>query len=300
MIKIAVAVVSAALAMNLCAVDRLFAIDKAGFLGNSNRWTLANFAKATLAVGEHDGKFKLPCRFSFVPGFGKDRCTEINFSSTLTESSRKKGEQLKSAMEKVAAYNSSPLPKHLQIDALVLDVSEYPLDVDIIAKQGDGNGDSPDMVLYQKVPEKYYRYLCSSETGSDYWWALMLGKRVEYRIWPVCCEGDEYIVEYSDIKSMYFSKMTLTYARCGDGFRLRNVIITGDYSYKGAPLKKDPASGEIGRDFYESRSHLCENHEDGIVETGCGVLRSQKRVKYTVHEKTADEQFKVVIEICED
>ena len=192
------------------------------------------------------------------------------------------------------------MPKQLQIDSLLLDVSEYPLDVDIIAKQGGGSGDSPDMVLYQKVPEKYFRYLCSSETGTDYWWALMLGKRVEYRIWPVCSEGDEYVVEYGDIKSKYFSKMTLAYARCDDGFRLRNVIITGDYSYKGAPLKTDPASDEIRRAFSESRSQLFENHEDGIVETGCGVLESQKKVKYAVYDQTADELFKVVIEICEE
>ena len=300
-IKIAIAVVSSALVMNLCAVEKQFAIEKAGFLGDSNRWTLAKFSKATLTVGEHDGKFKLPCRFSFVPQLGKDGCAEINFSSTLVESSRKNGGHPKRVMEKATACNAFPFPKLLQIDTLVFDVSEYPLDVDIIAKQGGGSGGSLDMVLYQKVPEKYYRYLCSNETGSDYWWVLMLGKRVEYRIWPVCCEGDEYIVEYSDIKSMYFSKMTLIYARYGHSFRLRNVIITGDYSYKGAPLKRDPATDEIRRDFFESRSHLCEeNYGNGIVETGCGVLRSQKKVKYTVYEKTANERFKIVIEICED
>jgi len=299
-IKIAIAVVSSALVMNLCAVEKQFAIEKAGFLGDSNRWTLAKFSKATLTVGEHDGKFKLPCRFSFVPQLGKDGCAEINFSSTLVESSRKNGGHPKRVMEKATACNAFPFPKLLQIDTLVFDVSEYPLDVDIIAKQGGGSGGSLDMVLYQKVPEKYYRFLCSNETGSDYWWVLMLGKRVEYRIWPVCCEGDEYIVEYSDIKSRYFSKMTLIYARYGHSFRLRNVIIAGDYSYKGAPLKRDPATDEIRRDFFESRSHLCENYVNGIVETGCGVLRSQKKVKYTVYEKTANERFKIVIEICED
>ena len=78
-IKIAIAVVSSALVMNLCAVEKQFAIEKAGFLGDSNRWTLAKFSKATLTVGEHDGKFKLPCRFSFVPQLGKDGCAEINF-----------------------------------------------------------------------------------------------------------------------------------------------------------------------------------------------------------------------------
>ena len=30
------------------------------------------------------------------------------------------------------------------------------------------------------------------------------------------------------------------------------------------------------------------------------MLRSQKKVKYTVYEKTANERFKIVIEICED
>lgn len=85
MAKIVVAVVSAAVSLNLLASERLFAIDKAGFLGNSNRWALATFSKATLAVCEQEGKFKLPCRFSFVPGIGKDRCREIILSSISTE-----------------------------------------------------------------------------------------------------------------------------------------------------------------------------------------------------------------------
>ena len=299
MSKNVLVVVASVLAMSVHATEKLFSIDKAGFLGNSNRWALANFSKATLAVGEQEGKFKLPCRFSFVPRIGKDRCDEIILSSIATELIKKKNEQPGCVMEKFVTSSISPMPKQLQIDSLVLDVRDYPLDVDIITKQGVGRGDSSDMILYQKVPEKYYRYLCSCETDSDYWWALMLGKRVEYRIWPVCCEGDEYIVEYSDIKSRYFSKMTLTYERCGGDFRLRRVISTGDYSYKGAPLKTDPASDEIRRVFVESRSRLCENHENGIVEMGCGVLLSQKKVKYTVYDKTADELFKVVIEVQE-
>ena len=65
-------------------------------------------------------------------------------------------------------------------------------------------------------------------------------------------------------------------------------------------MKRDPATAEIRGDFSESRSRLCENYGNGIVETGFGVLRSQKKVKYTVYEKTANERFKIVIEICED
>ena len=208
--------------------------------------------------------------------------------------------QQKAVSEKKVSDSRAPLPKTLLVDSLVFDMEESPGDVVVVAGQGGGVVGSQDLVLYQMLPEKYFRYLCSNEAGGDYWRTRMLGKRIEYRIWPVCCEGDEYIVEYSDIKSRYFSKMTLIYARCGDSFRLRNVIIAGDYSYKGAPLKSDPATAEIRGDFFESRSRLCENYVNGIVETGCGVLRSQKKVKYTVYEKTANERFKIVIEICED
>lgn len=299
MIKILVAVVLTAFAMILRAEERLFAIDKAGFLCNSNRFALATFSKATLTVVELEGELKLPCRFSFVPGIGKDRCTEINFSSTLVESSRKRGEQPGFIKGKVVASDIPAIPKKLHIAPLVLDVSEYPSDVDIVATQG-GVGGTRDMVLYQKVPEKYYRHLCSSETDREYWSTLMLGKRIEYRIWPVCCTGEEFVVEYNDIKSKYFSKMTLTYSRCGEDFRLTKVIITGDYSYKGVPLKADPASCEICRCFAKSSTRYLENHENGIVETGCGVLNSQQKVKYTVYDQTADERFKVVIEVWED
>lgn len=298
--KIVVAVASVLLAIGLHAAERLFAIDRAGFLTDTNRVAFATFSRATLAVDEQGEKYRLPCRFSFAPGIGQDKCREIRFSSVSIMKGKKVVRQQKAVSEKKVSDSRAPLPKTLLVDSLVFDMEESPGDVVVVAGQGGGVVGSQDLVLYQMLPEKYFRYLCSNEAGGDYWRTRMLGKRVEYRIWPVCCEGDEYIVEYSDIKSRYFSKMTLIYARCGDSFRLRNVIIAGDYSYKGAPLKSDPATAEIRRDFFESRSRLCENYGNGIVETGCGVLRSQKKVKYTVYEKTANERFKIVIEICED
>lgn len=298
--KIVVAVASVLLAIGLHAAERLFAIDRAGFLTDTNRVAFATFSRATLAVDEQGEKYRLPCRFSFAPGIGQDKCREIRFSSVSIMKGKKVVRQQKAVSEKKVSDSRAPLPKTLLVDSLVFDMEESPGDVVVVAGQGGGVVGSQDLVLYQMLPEKYFRYLCSNEAGGDYWRTRMLGKRVEYRIWPVCCEGDEYIVEYSDIKSRYFSKMTLIYARCGDSFRLRNVIIAGDYSYKGAPLKSDPATAEIRGDFFESRSRLCENYGNGIVETGCGVLRSQKKVKYTVYEKTANERFKIVIEICED
>ena len=298
--KIVVAVASVLLAIGLHAAERLFAIDRAGFLTDTNRVAFATFSRATLAVDEQGEKYRLPCRFSFAPGIGQDKCREIRFSSVSIMKGKKVVRQQKAVSEKKVSDSRAPLPKTLLVDSLVFDMEESPGDVVVVAGQGGGVVGSQDLVLYQMLPEKYFRYLCSNEAGGDYWRTRMLGKRVEYRIWPVCCEGDEYIVEYSDIKSMYFRKMTLIYARCGDSFRLRNVIIAGDYSYKGAPLKSDPATAEIRGDFFESRSRLCENYGNGIVETGCGVLRSQKKVKYTVYEKTANERFKIVIDICED
>lgn len=298
--KIVVAVASVLLAIGLHAAERLFAIDRAGFLTDTNRVAFATFSRATLAVDEQGEKYRLPCRFSFAPGIGQDKCREIRFSSVSIMKGKKVVRQQKAVSEKKVSDSRAPLPKTLLVDSLVFDMDESPVDVVVVAGQGGGVIGSQDLVLYQMLPEKYFRYLCSNEAGGDYWRTRMLGKRIEYRIWPVCCEGDEYIVEYSDIKSMYFSKMTLIYVRYGHSFRLRNVIITGDYSYKGTPLKRDPATDEIRGDFFESRSRLCENYGNGIVETGCGVLRSQKKVKYTVYEKTANERFKIVIEICED
>lgn len=299
MSKLVVAVASVVLAMSLKAAERLFAIDKAGFLVDTNRGAFATFAKATLEVDELDGKLCLPCRFAFVPGIGQDKCREIHFSRASIVLNKKAIRQPENASGKIVASSHSPLPKMLQVDSLEFDVIEDSLDVVIVAKQGGGGVDSQDLVLYQMAPEKYFRYLCSSEAGGDYWRTKMLGKCVEYRILPVNCAGDEYVVENSDIRSKYFSKMTLTYARCGDDFRLKKIVLSGDHSYMGGVLKSDPAVLEMSSDFVESRSVFVENPESGIVEMGCGVLKSQRKVKYTVYGQNAFEQFKVVIEIYE-
>lgn len=297
MFKLGVIVVSVTFVLSLQAAEMLFAIDKSGFLVDSNRFALATFSKATLTVGEMNGEFKLPCRFSFVPGIGKDRCNEIIFSSTSIEASKRGSNQPE--YENLDASEHSPMPKLLQIKSLVFDVNEHPFDVDMVVKQGVGGVDSRDMVLYQRVPENYFRYLCSSEAGGNYWWTRMLGKRVEYRIWPICCPGDEFVVEDNNISSKHFGKMTLVYARCGADFRLKNIVLSGDYAYKGGMLKVDPATLEMRSDFAESKAAFCENHESGIIERGSGVLRSQIKVKYTVYEQNVSEHFKVVIEICE-
>lgn len=266
--KIVVAVASVLLAIGLHAAERLFAIDRAGFLTDTNRVAFATFSRATLAVDEQGEKYRLPCRFSFAPGIGQDKCREIRFSSVSIMKGKKVVRQQKAVSEKKVSDSRAPLPKTLLVDSLVFDMEESPGDVVVVAGQGGGVVGSQDLVLYQMLPEKYFRYLCSNEAGGDYWRTRMLGKRVEYRIWPVCCEGDEYIVEYSDIKSRYFSKMTLIYARCGDSFRLRNVIIAGDYSYKGAPLKSDPATAEIRGDFLNQDHAFAKIMEMELLRQG--------------------------------
>ena len=299
MSKLVVAVASVVLAMSLNAAGRQFAIDSAGFLVDTNRGAFATFAKAALEVDELDGKLCLPCRFAFVPGIGQDKCREINFSSASILLNKKAVRQPENAAGKIDAASHSPLPKMLQVDSLEFDVIEDSLDIVIVAKQGGGDVDSRNLVLYQVAPEKYFRYLCSSEAGGNYWRTKMLGKCVEYRIVPVNCAGDEYVVENSDIRSKYFSKMTLTYARRGDDFRLKKIVLSGDYSYMGGVLKSDPASLEMRSNFAESHSIFVGNPESGIVETGRGVLKSQGKVQYTVYDRNAFERFKVVIEICE-
>ena len=299
MFKLATAVVSAALAMSLHSAERLFVIDKAGFLVDTNRFSYATFSGATLLVDEQDGKLCLPCRFTLVPEIGKDKCREIIFLSVSTLENGKGIRQLEELSRRTSANNHSPLPRKLQLDSLGFDVDEDPFNAVIVARQGGGGVDSRDLVLYQKVPEAYFRYLCSSETGGDYWWFKMLGKRIEYRIWPVRCAGDEYVVAESDIRSRYFDEMTLTYARCGNDFHLKKIVLQGDYSYKGGVLMSDPASLEMRGDFARSSSFYIESHINGIVETGCGILKSQRNVKYTMYGKKANERFKVVIEIGE-
>lgn len=297
--KIVVAVASVLLAIGLHAAERLFAIDRAGFLTDTNRVAFATFSRATLAVDEQGEKYRLPCRFSFAPGIGQDKCREIRFSSVSIMKGKKVVRQQKAVSEKKVSDSRAPLPKTLLVDSLVFDMEESPVDVVVVAGQGGGVVGSQDLVLYQMLPEKYFRYLCSNEAGGDYWRTRMLGKRIEYRIWPTCCAGDEYVVEDSDVRSKYFSKMALTYARCGEDFRLKKIVLLGDYLYNGSALKSDPASLEMRSDFAGARSFFVENPQNGIVETGYGVLKSQRKVKYTVYAQNVKEHFKVVIEICE-
>ena len=297
--KIIMAVALALLAMSLHAVERLYAMDKAGFLIGTNRYALATYSRATLTVDEQDGKFRLPCRFSFVPGIGGDKSNEIHFSSVSILKDKKAARKQETAAEKIAVGSHLPLPKTLQIDSLVFDVEESPVDFNVIARQVGCDAGSRDPVLYRMLPEKYFRYLCSSVAGGDYWRTRILGKNIDYRIWPVCCEGDEYVVENCDLRSRYFSKMTLTYAKCGEDFRLKKIVVSGDYSYKGSALKSDPASSELFSDFAKASLTLVEKPTSGIVETGFGVLKSQRKARIDVYDQNAKERFKVVIEICE-
>ena len=64
-------------------------------------------------------------------------------------------------------------------------------------------------------------------------------------------------------------------------------------------MKSDPSALEVRGSFEKSESIKVENQADGIVEMGCGILRSQRKVKYTVYDQKANERFKVVIEVCE-
>ena len=298
MFRLMIAVFSAAMAMSLHAAEKSFELDKAGFLVFSDRVTLATFSNATLSVDELDGKLRLPCRITFVPGIGGGKCHEISFASASAESNKEEERRLGCASGTVAAGKILPMPKRLQIGSLGLEVEDAPLDAVIVARQCGVCADSRDLVLYKIESEKYFRYLCSNESGVDYWWVRMAGKRIEHWIRPVGYVGDEYVVD-DDIKSKYFSSLALTYVRCGDDFRLKKIILSGDHSYQGGPLKSDPASLEVRGCFEKSKSTIVESQADGIVETGYGILKSQQKVKYTVHDQKSNERFKVVIEICE-
>ena len=298
MFRLMIVVIAAVMAMSLHAVEKFFEMDRAGFLVCSNRFSLATFSRATLSVEELNGKLRLPCRITFVPGVGGGKCQEISFASTSTELNKKEERQLECASGKVATGKISPMPKLLQIGSLELEVEDALVDAIIVAKQCGVGAESRDRVLYKMAPENYFRYLCSNESGIDYWWVRMVGKRIEHWIRPVGCVGDEYVVD-NDIKSKYFSRLLLAYVRCGDDFRLKKIILLGDHLYQGGPLKSDPASLEVRGSFEKSESTIIENQADGIVEIGCGILRSQSKVKYTVYDQKANGRFKVVIEVCE-
>ena len=298
MVKLVIATFSVAMVMSLYAVEKLFEMDKSGFLVSSNRFTLTTFSKATLSVDELDGKLRLPCRISLIPRIGGCKCREISFSSTSIELNKKEEGRLGCASQNVSADTISPMPRMLQIDSLGLEVEDTPFDVVIVARQCGVDTDSRDYVLYKMAPEKYFRYLCSNEADIDYWWVRMAGKRIEYRIRPIGCVGDECIVD-DDIKNKYFSRLALAYVRCGDDFRLKKIILSGDYIYQGGPLKSDPASFDVRGCFEKSESTIVENQEGGIVETGFGILKSQRKMKYTVYAQNANERFKVVFEVCE-
>ena len=81
----------------------------------------------------------------------------------------------------------------------------------------------------------------------------MLGKCVEYRILPVNCAGEEYVVENSDIRSKYFSKMILTYVRCGD-----------DFHSKSGQIVARTANGVRQTYEYDGRGQLLAVKENGV------------------------------------
>lgn len=299
MLRLVIVIVSFALVVGLHAAERLFTIDRAGFLLDTNMISLATFSNATLSVEELDGRFCLPCRFSFDPGIGNDGCREIFFSSVLSMENRDGNCRHEDAARMTVDGNRSPLPKTLQVGSLTLEVKDNnPFDVVVVASQGVTGDGSRDLVLYRRKQERYLRYLCASEVGGDYWWIRLLGKRVEYRIRPVECEGDEYVIE-EDVRSRHFCKMSMTYVRRDDDFRLKKIVLMGDGSYQGGVLKADPATLEVLRDFATSSATHIENPIGGIVEKGCGILRSQRKVEYAVYERNASERFRIAIEICE-
>ena len=106
----------------------------------------------------------------------------------------------------------------------------------------------------------------------------MLGKCVEYRILPVNCAGEEYVVENSDIRSKYFSKMILTYVRCGDDFHSKSGRIvartangvrqTYEYDGRGQLLAvKDADGNDVERYAYDKAGNMLKKTIRGKTTT---------------------------------
>ena len=108
----------------------------------------------------------------------------------------------------------------------------------------------------------------------------MLGKCVEYRILPVNCAGEEYVVENSDIRSKYFSKMILTYVRCGD-----------DFHSKSGQIVARTANGVRQTYEYDGRGQLLAVKENGADVERYAYDKAGNMLKKTIRGKTTTFAF---------
>ena len=283
----------------LFAGERVFRVGKAGYLTNTNRFAFAEFSECTISFREVEGVPELPCRFVFQ---SKSGCEQIDFSSVRIESkicdSRDDYEMTTNDMA-IIANALPPLVKRMRIGFLNLEIEDYPYNVDIVIREEDPVIDViQDCLLYKKSTEKYFRYFRSSDSDAAFWNVRWKGKCIEYRILPINKSVAEICLEDTITRSKYFSKMSLKYKKAGDGFRLSKIILWGNCSYKGRPLYSDPASLEMREMFAKSRSMVIDSDaESGIVETGCGVLKSGKSMQYNIFRQGGKAGIKVEIGI---
>ena len=114
----------------------------------------------------------------------------------------------------------------------------------------------------------------------------MLGKCVEYRILPVNCAGEEYVVENSDIRSKYFSKMILTYVRCGD-----------DFHSKSGQIVARTANGVRQTYEYDGRGQLLAVKENGADVERYAYDKAGNMLKKTIRGKTTTFAFDGAIQL---
>jgi hypothetical protein len=291
--------VSEILSLSLNANVMTIQIDKSGFLINSNRCALATFSDCTLRAIDSDGKIQLPCCFSYRPCIGGDRSRQIVFSSVNTESVLSSEKKLECLSGMGDADKQHPMPKCLKIGILNLEMEDDPRDIILTVREKEnyGNCNGCDLLLYRRLPEVYFRYFRSSDNDRDYWMVNVLGTRIDYRIHPVDVFRDDFLVEYTDIKSRFFSKIQLRYVKVNDDFCLKRIILSGDHMYQADPLKSDPAASEVKSMFVKSNSCKIKGDARGVVENGYGILKSKRKLTYNVFRQDDKEKFKVEIDI---
>ncbi|MGN0847270.1 MAG: hypothetical protein ACI4RA_07795 [Kiritimatiellia bacterium] len=292
----------------LSAGEKVYRVDGPGYLVKADRYSIADFSTCRLVVTETDGVGELPCRFVYQPEAGGSRCEQIELSSVLTESGRRHDRDSPDTAPVphdffASADGSCPMPEHLQIGILGLELEGSPIHAVLATKDAglDTRG-RPDSLLYRKIPERFFRYTRSSETNACFWNIRLVGKRIDYRICPIDFSGDDLDMEVADVRSPYFTRMALKYRRKGGDFRLRGITLTGNHVYRGGLWERsDPAALEVRRICVNSNSTISLGEDDAcrIVETGRGVLKSRATVQYKMFRQTANEPFKVELAVCD-
>lgn len=267
--------------------------EKPGYVGNSNRIGIASFTKCSLLVTDSDGRLELPCRFLLEDETHGGKCEDVVLSSVLTE----KRSRLNGIPEHWMNRTYIVSDTHTKIGPLQIEKEEDPIDVIYILKEsGIAGGGEKDYVLYRKEYEKYFRYLRSDANDPDFWRARLCRNNIDYRIVPLCACGDQFVVTNLHDKSSNFQKTILMYSKDSEGYMLKQIILSGDYIYRGGEFRSDPASAEMRRMFKSSRSVMSESG-DGIMEIGRGVLDCGKALEYKVYKQTSNECFRIELAV---